>query len=87
MFEAKTLAACLATRLPVSVLAVKRAVHVGAELPLAAGLALEKLGFLETGLSREAARAGPYYLDNYSQGKSPREIFDQSVPRRYGIGF
>ncbi len=74
--EARALAERLAKRPPLSVGAVKRAVHLGLDLPMLEALELEKESFVETGFSDDAVVAGRHYFDSYRGGKSPRQIFD-----------
>lgn len=75
--EATKLAERLTHRPPLSLGAVKRAIHLGQDLPLREALEIEKASFVETGFSDDAVVAGRYYFDNYRSGKTPRQIFDR----------
>jgi enoyl-CoA hydratase/carnithine racemase len=72
-----TLARRLAGRPLAAVGHAKRAVRLGASLPIDDGLAFEKLSFVSAGASADARIAGQYYLEQFRDGRTPRQIFDQ----------
>jgi enoyl-CoA hydratase len=73
--EALALAHRLATRSPSAVGHAKRAVRVGASLPLDDGLTFEKIAFVLVGISLDARTAGREYVALFRSGKSSRAIF------------
>ncbi len=77
MDEAMALAERLASRPLGAVGHAKRAVRVGATLPIDDGLAFEKLCFTHAGMSADAAVAGAYYLEQFRGGNRARDIFDK----------
>jgi enoyl-CoA hydratase len=77
MDEATTLARRLASRPLGAVGHVKRAIRMGATLPIDDGLAFEKLSFASASTSIDARIAGEFYLEQFNAGRHPREIFDR----------
>jgi enoyl-CoA hydratase len=77
MGEAMALARRLATRSPAAVGHAKRAVRVAATWPIDDGLAFEKLAFVLSGTTADAARLGAHYLTRFQAGASARQIFDE----------
>jgi enoyl-CoA hydratase/carnithine racemase len=75
MGEAMALARRMATRPLAAVGHAKRAVRVGASLPIDDGLAFEQLAFIMAGMCADANIARDYYLDAFRSGRSAREIF------------
>ncbi len=75
MDEAMALAQQLAGQPPLSLRGVKRAVHMGIDLPLPRALELEALNFMETVVSRDAAAMGSDYMRRLEAGAKPVEIF------------
>lgn len=69
------LAARLANRPRLSVLGTKRTIYGGFDRPMAQALGMELRAFMTTCLSRDATRAGDYYLARYAEGRSPAQIF------------
>jgi len=77
MGEAMALARRLATR-PLAALGhAKRAVRVGASLPIDDGLAFEKVAFVMAATSADVNTARDYYIEALRSGRSPRETFDR----------
>jgi enoyl-CoA hydratase len=77
MDEAITLARRLASRPLGAVGHVKRAVRLGATLPIDDGLAFEKLSFASASTSTDARIAGDFYLEQFRAGRHPREIMER----------
>ncbi|MCA9772992.1 MAG: enoyl-CoA hydratase/isomerase family protein [Myxococcales bacterium] len=73
--EAGALARRLAHRPRHSVAAVKRAVRLGADRPIEKAIELEKLAFVETGVSADAKAIGQFYLERFKAGARAAEIF------------
>lgn len=75
MSEALLLAHRMATRSPGAVGQAKRAVRIGASMPLDDGLTFEKIAFVLVGVSADARRAGKEYVELFRGGKTSRSIF------------
>ena len=77
MDEAMSLARRMASRPPIAVGGAKRALRVGASLPVEEGLAYEKLAFVAASMHPDAKRIGRFYLSRFHKGASARQIFDE----------
>lgn len=77
MTEALKLARRMATRPRAAVGGAKRAIRIGASLPLDDGLAFERLAFVACGLHPDAKQRGLSYLKEFRSGKNARQIFEE----------
>jgi enoyl-CoA hydratase/carnithine racemase len=83
MREALELAGRMANRPLTAVGHAKRAIRVGAGLPLDEGLAFERLAMAVLGTTSDAQRLGAHYLKRFRAGRSARQIFDEL--RAHGV--
>jgi len=79
MDEVMELATQMAGQPPLSIQGVKRAIHIGGNLPLAQGIAEEAYHFMHSIISRDAASLGGRYLERLEesiekQGGMPMEV-------------
>jgi enoyl-CoA hydratase len=80
MDEAMTLAEQMAGQPPLSIQGVKRSIHIGIQLPLDRGIAVEADNFMHSIISRDAAALGSRYLERLDAalandgGKMPVEV-------------